>query len=447
MTHKMNSLRSPGSFFTVLLLAASCSNPPTDWSQETEITKWPDGKNGAISITYDDGIINQLTIAKPIMDSLSLPGTFFIITGKVEGSAKGKFIGRDPNAIIAETATIKTDSTNFFERASLIAFTGTTEAEEYHANVGSRYESGRIAEAYQLLDEGYEKIRNNRMRNTNDVVFHNNPVDTTTWEQYKSYEKQGHEISSHTVTHPRLAVLDEVNMHYELEQSKADLAKFMGEEATFSAEGPYGTEDERVMEYAYKIYPALRNRMPEDWLDEINRGSKVQPGETKKEYVQWQRGALSNTGIDQMKAWTDTVNAHDNIWLVLVIHGVEDYGWEPLKTEELKEYFGYMKAKEDELWIATFGDVTKYLRERKATQITAELKGDEINFMLKSELDAEVYDIPLTFKTYLPDGWNGAILKQTEENTNLEVLSDEHGKYVQYTVSPPESNFQLVQTD
>ncbi|WP_339753775.1 polysaccharide deacetylase family protein [Algoriphagus aquimarinus] len=440
----MNSLPSLGSLFAVLLLAASCANAPTDWSQETEITKWPDGKNGAISITYDDGIINQFTIAKPIMDSLGLPATFFIITGKVEGSGKGKFIGRDSKTIIAETATIKTDSTNFFERASLIAFTGTTEAEEYHANVGSLFEAGKVAEAYQLLDEGYQKVRNASMKNTNDVVFHNNPVDTTTWEQYKSYENQGHEISSHTVTHPKLAVLDEANMRYELEQSKVDLAKFMGDKATFSAEGPYGTENERVMEYAYKIYPALRNRMPEDWLEEINRGSKTQPGNTSKEYVQWQRGALSSTGIDQMKAWTDTVNAHDNIWLVLVIHGVEDYGWEPLKREELKQYFGDVKENEDAVWVATFGDVTKYLRERKATKINAELEGNEIRISLNSDLDASVYDIPLTLKTYLPDGWKGANLIQKEGNRLLEVMADAGGNYVQYSVSPSESSYKLV---
>ena len=443
----MKLLPSLGSLFAILLLAASCANPVKDWSAQTEITKWPDAKNGAISITYDDGIINQLTVAKPIMDSLDLPGTFFIITGKVEGSAKGRFIGREPETIISETATIKTDSTNFFERASLIAFTGTTEAEEYHANVGSLFEAGKVSEAYLLLDEGYEKIRNGRLKDTEDVVFHNNPVDTTTWEQYKSYEKQGHEISSHTVTHPRLAVLDEANIRYELEQSKADLAKFMGTKATFSAEGPYGTENERVMEYAHKIYPALRNRMPEEWLEEINRGSQKQPGNTDKEYVQWQRGAISTTGIDQMKAWTDTVNAHDNIWLVLVIHGVEDYGWEPLKREELVQYFGDVKENEDSVWVATFGDVTKYLRERKAAQIKSELEGDTIMIRLSSDLDAAVYDIPLTLKTYLPEGWEGARLSQNERDIHLKIMSDSNGSYVSYSIPSSETEVQLVKLE
>ena len=315
----------------------------------TEITKWQGDKKSAISVTYDDGIVNQLTLAKPIMDRLGLPATFYIITGKVEGSGKGKFIGRPQKEIIQETAAIKTNADNFFERASLIAFTGTSEAEDYHARAGSMFEQGNLQEAYALIDEGYEKIRNGTMKDTDDVVFHNNVEDTTSWEQYKSFSAQGHEIASHTVTHPRLAVLDEVNMRYELEQSKADLLKFIGPESTFSAEGPYGTENERVMEYAHKVYPSLRNRMPEDWLEEINRGSKMDPAESEKEYVQWQRGPLTDVTVDEMKRWVDTGMAHDNIWLVLVFHGVENLGWEPRTTAELEEYFTYLKDNEDKL--------------------------------------------------------------------------------------------------
>jgi hypothetical protein len=37
----------------------------------------------------------------------------------------------------------------------------------------------------------------------------------------------------------------------------------LGDKYTFSVEVPYGYEDDRVMQIAYKIYPALRNRMPE----------------------------------------------------------------------------------------------------------------------------------------------------------------------------------------
>ncbi|SDC67862.1 Polysaccharide deacetylase [Algoriphagus faecimaris] len=413
----------------------SCS-PKDPLIGQTEITKWQGNKSGAISITFDDGIVNQFTIAKPILDSLEMNSTFYIITGKVEGSGEGKFIGREPQEIINETAAIPTDSDNFFERASLIAFTGTSEAEDYHARAGSLFEQGKIEEAYELIDEGYEKIRKGTIRDTDDVVFHNNVEDTTTWTQYKSYAAQGHEIASHTVTHPRLAVLDEVNMRYELEQSKADLLKYIGPESTFSAEGPYGTEDERVMEIAHEIYPSLRNRMPEEWLEEINRGSQMTPGESEKEYVQWQRGPITRTDLNLMKSWVDTLKSHDNTWLVLVFHGVENLGWEPKTRQELVDYFSYMKSQESQAWIAPFREVTKYLRERKSARIESEFNGDQISLNLISDLDPEMYQVPLTLKTYIPESWAEVQVTQGEVSVEGRKSQDEQGAFVLYEVKP-----------
>ena len=76
-------------------------------SGQTEITKWQDGKNGAVSITYDDGSINQFVKAVPIMNELNMPGTFFIITGNIPGSKyQAKFIGRPVKEIITESKTV-----------------------------------------------------------------------------------------------------------------------------------------------------------------------------------------------------------------------------------------------------------------------------------------------------------------------------------------------------
>ena len=47
----------------------------------TEVTKWQDGKDACVSITYDDSSINQFRVAIPLMNERGLPGTFFIITG------------------------------------------------------------------------------------------------------------------------------------------------------------------------------------------------------------------------------------------------------------------------------------------------------------------------------------------------------------------------------
>ena len=433
-------------FLGAVVMFFSCTQEDTDFGQ-TEITKWQGGKQSAVSITYDDGTINQFTVARPIMNKLDLPGTFYIITGKIKGAAGGRFIGRPRQEIIKETATVETNQENFFERASLIGYTGMEGGVDYHTRAGSLFESGEVQEAYALIDEAFELVRKQSALNPEEQVFHDNPVDTTTWEEYQSYAAEGHEIASHTVTHPRLAVLDEPNMLYELEQSKADIRKFLGDTYTFSAECPYGTENERVMDYAYEIYPALRNRMPEAYLDELNRSSQRQPGESDKEYVQWQRGPLTDISMEAMKSWVDTCLVHDNIWLVLVFHGVDGVGWEPRTGAELEEYFNYIKERESNLWVATFADVTKYIRERKNTTIMARVKDDTVLVDFSCNLDQAVYNVPLTFKTYVPGTWKEVLVKTADgqEVQFFQLGEDDTGPYALYSVSPGQGKITLYE--
>ncbi len=422
-----------------VLIMVSCVGQTDQDIGHTAITNWQGNKRSAVSITYDDGVINQFTVARPIMNSLGLPGTFYIVTGKVEGSAKGKFVGRPQHEIIKETASVKTNADNFFERASLIAYTGLNNGIEYNVTAGSLFEEGKTEEAYAVIDSAFNLVRTSDLYQVDNVIFDNNPEDTTTWEQYREYTMEGHEIASHSITHSRLAALDEVNLLYELEQSQSDIRKFLGERYTFSIECPFGTENPRVMEYAMKVYPALRNRMPEPYLDELNRANDRHPGDSDKEYVQWQRGPHTDTGMELMKSWVDTSMAHDNIWLVLVFHGVEGIGWEPKTGAELQEYFSYIKDRDDALWVATFADVTKYLRERKSTEVTSTVTGNTIEIDLSTKLDPEIYDVPLTLKTYVPQKWNTVVARNDshqEEPLELEIHKDDLGAYVLNSVKP-----------
>src|ERR1700759_4792377 len=113
------------SLATILSQAATIVNAQQTAIGKTEITKWQYGKNGAVSLTYDDGSINQFKYALPIMERLKLPATFFVITGGIPGSKyHGKFIGRPVKTIIKESATIPTDEKNFFERCSAGGYLG-----------------------------------------------------------------------------------------------------------------------------------------------------------------------------------------------------------------------------------------------------------------------------------------------------------------------------------
>lgn len=423
----------------VLLHTAS----PQSGIGQTGIAKWQYGKKGAVSITYDDGSINQFRKALPIMNRLKLPATFFIITGQIPGSQyQGKFIGRPVREIIEESSAIPTNANNFYERSSAAGFLGFRGALAYHTRAGALFDAGKEGEAYAVLDDLYQKVRNGELQPAAETNANNN-VDRVTWDEIRAYAAQGHEFASHTVTHPYLCALDEVNIQYELEKSRDEIKNQLGPEFTFSAEIPYGTEHERAMEYAHRVFPALRNRMPEHYLVELNRASAKHPGDYNEEYVQWQRGAVTRTSLPMMKSWVDTTLAKDNIWLVLVIHGVDGIGWEALTSEVLDEYFLYLKSKEEDLWIATFGEVTKYMRSRMNATVHSATRDGKISVTLSHTLDQSLYNVPLTLKTYVPASWKEVRVKQGKEYRLIQRQNDSGGAYVLYQAYPNSEEIEL----
>ena len=112
--------------FGVWILAAF----GTVWAQDprTEITKWQDGKQACVSLTFDDSSINQFRIDMPLLNERGLPGTFFIETGLIEGSRyRPAFVGRPIMDIIRESEKIPTTKENALERTSLLNYLRTVQ--------------------------------------------------------------------------------------------------------------------------------------------------------------------------------------------------------------------------------------------------------------------------------------------------------------------------------
>ena len=405
---------------------------------ETEITKWQYAKNGAVSLTYDDGSINQFRVAVPIMDSFGFPATFFIITGNIPGSQyHGTFVGRPTNEIIAETANVPTNKENFFERASAIGYLGYQGTLEYHTRAGTLYDEGKnIDQAYRVLDDAYKKIRSGSLAPANAHESLPQNSNTITWDELRRLADRGYEFASHTVTHPRLAALDDANLVYELEKSRQDILDHLGFKHTFSVECPYGTENERAVHAALLRYQVARNHMPDADVDDLERWNTTDPAASHKEYVRWQRGPLTETPMELMKSWIDKTAAQGNIWLVLVFHGVDGIGWKPKTSAELKDYFAYINSKKPDLWVATFQNVAKYIRERSQGTVTSYRDGEIISVVLRSGLTELSYDLPLTLKTYVPSEWKTVEIRQGERTRQVKVVRANDANYVLYQALP-----------
>jgi hypothetical protein len=218
--------------------------------------------------------------------------------------------------------------------------------------------------------------------------------------------------------------------------SRKEMRDQLGFKHTFSVECPYGTENGRAVQAALLRYQLARNYMPDSDVDDLDRSNNMDPATSRKEYVRWQRGPLTETPMELMKSWVDKTAAQGNIWLVLVFHGVDGIGWKPKTSADLKNYFWYLKSKEQNLWVATFQDVAKYLRERQHGTVNSYRDGEIISVVLRSDLTSVSYDLPLTLKTNVPDEWETVEIQQGARRKQVDVVQSNGAKYVLYQAVP-----------
>lgn len=115
---------------------------------------------------------------------------------------------------------------------------------------------------------------------------------------------------------------------------------------------------------------------------------------------------------------------------------MEGIGWEALPGKELDEYFTYIKNHEDKLWVATFGDVTRYMRERQSAKVQSSLKGNKITVSISHPLNKTMYHLPLTLKTYVPVSWKKVNAVQGNKKRAVSIKTDQNGTYVLYQATP-----------
>ena len=147
-------------------------------------------------------------------------------------------------------------------------------------------------------------------------------------------------------------------------------------------------------------------------------------------------GASTWSADGRSIAFVSNISGRNNIWLVLVFHGVDDIGWEALPHELLDTYFQFIKKHEDSLWIATFGDIARYIRERMNAKVQSAVKGKQIVVNLSHSLDTLMYTLPLTLKTYIPASWKQIEVTQGAKIQRIRSGKDTNGTYILYEAIP-----------
>ena len=406
----------------------------------TEITKWQDGKQACVSITYDDSTLNQFRIAVPLMNERHLPGTFFVITGDIRGSKnQPNFVGRPVMEIIRESEGAGTTKENLFERLSMLNYLQTIqrvrELRGFDVQRLTRFiQQGNVVEVAKVIDPLLAALRQSGGRWPTKSSGGEKRY-TLSWDDLRRTAAEGHEMANHTISHPFMPALDEANIVYELEKANEDILEQMGPKHTFTAEIPYGIDDKRVSRIFAPRFPVARNWVTDDFMEGFMRSNHRDPAESEREYVQWQRGSSSHTTREMIKEWIDKSNEH-GIWLVLIFHGVEGIGYEPVTTDLLRDCFDDIVDHQRTMWAATYQDGTKYVRERMNSTVKTNLSDDTIEVTVSHSLDKKLYDLPLTARTAIPADWKVVRFKQGADVRWAPIHREGDSSYVMYRIAP-----------
>ena len=180
-------------------------------------------RKGSLAVTFDDGYVDNLDVACPILLALGIPATFFVASGFMRG-------GRMWNDRIVEAVRHCDADVTEIERA-LASTPGAGTAVK-----GARTKRDLCLRVLAGIKYLPETERNQAVGHVErclgmtqtDALMMNE-------DQVRKLRSHGMTIGAHTVNHPILRTLDEASARSEIEQGKADLERVLGEEISLFA--------------------------------------------------------------------------------------------------------------------------------------------------------------------------------------------------------------------
>lgn len=309
--------------FGLMLLSALGAVASAQNSQPTvSVTRWPDDRTGAISLTFDDGINTHLDFVGPILKKHHLNATFFVTTG-----------------------------------------------------MGP-----------------WEKRKS----------------------EWKQLANQGNELGNHTVHHPCL--LPQITPHsqdYTPEMMEAEIRDAAQEISKLAP-------SQRGLTFAYPCGNMSFGKPPDEvknsvlylrYVSENAFGARaVGRGAASPEDLNVL--AINDLGATAGKDFPALLDLAEpafqsHNWGVYCFHGVGG-DWLSVSPAALDGLTEYLEQHSD-IWTTTFGDVLRYIQERKAAAMRITRSDSKsVAIAMTWPMDKKIFDVPLTLKLEVPQAWKDA---------------------------------------
>lgn len=255
------------------------------------------------------------------------------------------------------------------------------------------------------------------------------------WNSLKTVSGNGHEVASHTVSHPSsLATLSLSNQETELKNSQSTIISNVPTTKCQTIAYPNcNTGDINTIKKYYIAGRTCSNQIisssPNDFY---NLSSNFAGAEgivkTANDFNNKASSAKSSKG-----------------WCVFLLHGIDDDGgYSATQSSVLKSHLAYMNTNKADYWIGTFANVVKYIKERNALSLTeATINTDSLQLTAADNLDNATYNVPITVRRALPTTWQNAKVYAGNKLIASSVSTINSKKYVTFDLVPDEATIYL----
>lgn len=221
------------------------------------------------------------------------------------------------------------------------------------------------------------------------------------------------EPQSHSMTHVRLTDLPTASANdtykYEIADAKTLIESMYPKYDILSFAIPHGTMDASATNYAKNYYYALRTNAA--GVQSLDPGFTNSYGSWAAMYSPSTYRLKNNANYNDDVQWDlikSDIDKAANGWYIPLTHRVGDVDSTDMSYAVANKMFEYIASlrNEGKVWVATYSEAIKYVRERQNTTLDAKKVGNSISLTAtlaeKTQdgltLDKNVFDHPLTVK-------------------------------------------------
>ena len=206
----------------------------------------------------------------------------------------------------------------------------------------------------------------------------------------------------------------------------------------------YTVNDGGALKVAQKTYYAIRQGSR--GVQSLSPTLDAEPGGWYNLRIRAFKDFSGDDKLTQGKNWLDET-VRDGNWLIVMCHGITSTGGD-IKQSLADQFFAYAGeyVKTGKLWSATFGDATKYVRERQNTEVSERYEDGTVYVDMKINrtagdgkyLGATVFNYPLTVEVCVPASWTSVSYENGGNTETASVYTRDGAKYAMVNLTPGE---------